>query len=155
MAARRNRDDELWQKNRWPAPDGKVGESWYDGSMPLMREIVKLSDEKLEQRYLDAIKENRKLGSKSIYFDGDAVYCRFEFDRRLKIEEARADEPQLTKKAIAWCVGEYKNRRLKPNKKTLAREAVDKFLSFLDGKKRENKINSIRNAFTYKLPAHR
>ena len=74
-------DEILWYSSRWDVPNR---ERWYDGSLPIMRELIQLSNKDLQSRYFTAIQQNRNRNIEgNIYLTGDALLCRIEFGRRL------------------------------------------------------------------------
>ncbi len=75
-------DEMLWRHSRWEVPNKQA---WYDGSFPIMRQLMQLSNEDLQKRYFEAIQQNRDRGIEEgeCYFKGDAILCRMEFGRRI------------------------------------------------------------------------
>lgn len=142
------RDEVLWKKNAWP-----LAPNFFDGSFPELRVMARMTDKDIEEGYLAAVEENRKREAtkEGPYFAGTAVLFRGEMWRRLESEHVTPTDKENTKAAITWCVKQWKSRRPRPEKKALAREAVVAFLPHLEGYVRENKVNSVRTAFSKKL----
>lgn len=150
-------DEKFWRGLAW---DASLRDRWSDGSFPEYREMMQFSNEKLQESALKMINELKKARDPDPYFHGLVMNMRIEMAWRLREgkvafppdQSLKETEPQRTKDAITFCVVEYKKASTKPPKKTLARKAVDEYLSFLTGEDRERKIESIRQAFNKKLP---
>jgi hypothetical protein len=111
-------DRTLWESHRWP-----LSEHFFDGSFAVMKLIMQMTNEELQENYLKEDYEERKKGrEKYDPLGGVLVFFRGEFDRRLKNGLVAFDDPgnDITQARVeelqsALAEAEERLRSLKPS----------------------------------------
>jgi hypothetical protein len=148
-------DEKIWRQAAMIAVAERSWGQLYDGSVPQINAMMQLSADELQERYLEAIKNNQAKGLEGfdIYWKGDVWLYRTEMDRRLKAGlvsfETAMELKDRTREAVKWCVGDHKVHP-KKGAYTIAAEAVKTFFPTLSGNARKKKIDSIRHTFLKK-----